>query len=88
MQHTVTKPASAAEIVILRALHGDDAIDFIAQHDGPKVSNAEEVARLRLVYTAPAFAAVFPGSAPKLPTLLSDTGIEIPEISKKTPKAE
>ncbi|CAB4198837.1 hypothetical protein UFOVP1325_3 [uncultured Caudovirales phage] len=88
IQHTLTKPVSAAEIFILRAIHGDDAISFIGTHDAPKVSNADEIARLRRVYTAPVFAKVFPGSAPKLPSLLADAGIELPEVSKKTPKAE
>ena len=89
MQQTMVKPASAAEIIILRDLHGADAIDFLAHHDGEKLNNAEEVARLRQVYGSPVFSKVFPGSLPKLPTLLVDSGIEIPEpVSKKAPKAE
>lgn len=88
IQHTLTKPASVPEIMILRSIHGDDAIDFISQHDGAKISNADELARLRRVYTVPFVSKVFPGSSPKLPSLLADAGIELPEVSKKTPKAE
>jgi hypothetical protein len=88
IQHTLTKPDSVPEIMILRSIHGEDAIEFVSAHEGAKISNADELARLRRVYTAPFVARVFPGSVPKLPSLLADAGIELPEVSKKTPKAE
>lgn len=76
-------PVTPAEIVLLRAIHGPDAISRVELLGGvnDKKPHAEEMARLREHYTAmtedgvPVIDKVFPGHAPQLPTTFIEIGI-------------
>jgi len=85
--HVVRKNGvSVAEIEILRAIHGPDAVQNITPRHQKHVNTAEELDRLRRMYrrnvaTADStyrdvVSAVFSGPRPKLPTTLADVGVD------------
>lgn len=78
--HCVPKArVSVAEVVVLKALHGADAVTNI-RHAGERRANAkEEVARLCQVYASRAEEirqSIFPGANPSVPVSLRDIGVE------------
>lgn len=75
--NTVTKRVTAAEVAILKNIHGEDAVTNAADISKSSRSNAEEVDRLRQFYGKKAVDAVFPGAMPTLPTSLAAVGIEV-----------
>lgn len=81
---SVYKPdVTVAEIVLLRAIHGEDAVTNIKPTNTGKEKPADELARLRSIYTplsnmtregTPIFDKVYPGRAPNVPKTLADIG--------------
>lgn len=87
LQHSTVRVVSAPEILILRNLHGNDALINVNDASTLERTNAEEIDRLKLFFGAEVFAKVFPGSMPKLPSTFAEVGVEV-SSSKKTAKAE
>lgn len=78
INNEIFKPAvTVAEIVILRAIHGADAVVNIQPLRNDKREHAKELNRLKDEYGDKVFSAVFPGSYPKLPIYFKDVGIDI-----------
>lgn len=66
-----------AEIVLLRAIHGEDAVVNIAvTHEQARRENRAEVERLKTTYGEKVFVACFPGRFPQLPTTLADIAVD------------
>jgi hypothetical protein len=61
---------TAPEILILRSIHGDDAVVRIVETSQDKRSNAAERERLTQLYGLPAVNKIFPGAYTPLPTEL------------------
>lgn len=86
--HVVRKSrVSVAEIEVLRAMHGDDAVLNIQPRENKKVASRDELERLRRIYRRQlntagvegrksVVDAVYPGTNPTLPTTLADIGVE------------
>lgn len=90
-------PVTPAEVVMLRAIHGPDAVSAVALINGgvnDKTSHAEELARLKATYTAqnedgkPIIDSVFPGHSPTLPTTFDEIGIAINGDEPRTAKGK
>lgn len=64
-----------AEIVMLRAIHGADAVTGVAKTREGKVLQPAERERLAGRYGAKLFTALFPGALPRLPMTLADAGL-------------
>lgn len=81
---SVHKPdVTVAEIALLRAIHGDDGVAGIKPTFIGKEKPADELYRLRSIYTplnnmtregGSIFDKVYPGRAPNVPKTLSDIG--------------
>lgn len=89
-------PVTPAEVVLLRAIHGPDAVSNIKLLNSginDKTSHAEEIARLRTHYTAvnedgkAIIDLTFPGHAPQLPTSFRDIGVSLDEPKNETAPA-
>lgn len=66
---------TAADIVILKALHGSDAVTGVEATRKTNVPQAKERDRLIGVYGARVFARIFPGAMPRMPADLSQAGL-------------
>jgi hypothetical protein len=89
LQHSTVRVVSAPEVLILRDIHGGDAVINVAEPAAIERTNAEEIDRLKLYYGAEAFSKVYPGSMPKLPTAFAEVGVEASkEANKKAIKAD
>jgi hypothetical protein len=75
-----------AEIMILRALHGDDAVHRIRVTGSAKRGSRAEHVRLVRIYGGKAVAETFPGSAPRLPDTLAEAGLR--ETNYRDPDPE
>jgi len=64
-----------AEIVVLRHLHGVESITGVVKTREGKVQQVVERERLRRIYGALVFAALFPGAVPRMPLTLADCGL-------------
>jgi len=87
IQHTVTRRVTPAEIVLLKHIHGDDSVVAPVEIESVKRSNTDEVNRLKQQYGDDVFKAVFPGAMPKVPTDLSEVGVDTGAKAKDEPKA-
>lgn len=76
---------TAAEVAVLRVIHGDDAVFDIEPTGTLKRTNREELARLTEIYgqrqpsgrnAAPAVAALFPGAAARVFEDFEELGLE------------
>ncbi len=86
LQHSTVRVVSAPEILILRDIHGSDAVINVTDSATLERTNAEEIDRLKLFFGSEAFTKVFPGSMPKLPTTFAEVGVEVSkDISPKKP---
>lgn len=72
-----------AEIVVLKAIHGEDAVIEIESTKMDKTGHADELNRLRDEYTVRLDGSgellvdkLFPGARPQLPVTLKDIGVE------------
>lgn len=76
-------PVSPAEVLLLRAIHGPDAVENLKLMPGnDRAPHGEEMARLRELYTAQDESGfivnrLFPGANPRLPVKFSDVGIDL-----------
>lgn len=97
--HSVWKDdVTVAEISLLRAIHGEDAITTIVPTFKANTKVADELDRLRNLYGQSNVSKegkrlvddVYPGRNPVLPTSLSDIGVDVLEEQPKAPapKAE
>lgn len=66
---------SVAEIAVLQAVHGQDAVTDIKPLRMTKESHAAEVDRLKLFYGPEIIKHLFPGLSPRLPVKLADVGL-------------
>lgn len=87
--NTTTRRVSAAEVLVLRNIHGDDAVTNPSESSRSSRSNSDEVERLRGLYGKAAIEKVFPGVMPTLPNTFSSVGVEIAsERSSRRQKAD
>lgn len=79
-------PVTPAEVVLLRAIHGPDAVQNVELLNGgvnDKTPHAEELQRLRDHYTAldaegaSIVGKLFPGHSPTLPTTFDEIGLAV-----------
>lgn len=77
LTNTVVKPVSVPEAIILKRLHGDDALRDGKYAGESALGNAEEIDRLKLTYGDRVFESAFPGALPSLPTTFAAAGIEV-----------
>lgn len=86
--HTVRKHGlTPAEIVVLRAVHGNDAVTQLRAERTPlkMKRNDEELERLELRYGGKVVREVcFPGHSPKLPKTFKEIGLNINAETKRT----
>lgn len=80
INNTVVKKITAAEVPVLRFIHGNDAVVNAKADETFKRTNIEEVERLKAFYGEETFAKVYPGSLPKLPATLAEVGLAEPEV--------
>jgi Mg-chelatase subunit ChlI len=66
-----------AEVVILRSIHGADAVNGFSRVVMDKREHRAELDRLRRRYGAATVDRVFPGHSPQLPVRFSDIGIDV-----------
>lgn len=89
LQHSTVRVVSAPEILILRDIHGNDAVINVTEPATLERTNAEEIERLKVFFGSEVFTKVFPGSMPKLPSTFAEVGVDVSkEPNKKTAKAE
>lgn len=78
--NTVPKTnVTVAEIVVLRSVHGDDAVVDIKPTHNCKTPHREERDRLCIIYGRPRVDKIFPGVFAKLPVSLKDIEVAPPE---------
>lgn len=76
LTNTVIRPGlTASEIMILRHIHGDDAVRGIVVQGNKNIEYQKEYDRLLKRYGKKKLTAVFPGARPVLPEKLADVGI-------------
>lgn len=77
--NTVPKTGvSVAEIVVLRAIHGEDAVVDIKATHNDKTPHREERDRLSVIYGRPIVDKIFPGTFAKLPVGLKEIELAPP----------
>ena len=87
---------TVAEIALLRAIHGDDAITTIVPTYKATVKAGEELDRLRALYGSSNVSKegkrlvddIYPGRAPQLPTTLADIDVDAVEEDEPVAKAK
>jgi hypothetical protein len=88
---------TVAEIMVLRAIHGQDSVFNIVGTAGERRNAIEERERLTQKYTArtedgkPVVMAIFPGAMPQLPKSLKEIGEDdgdVPAIKGRKSKAQ
>lgn len=83
--HTVQKKdMSPAEVIILRAEHGSDAVVELEKTVADFTTPGEELERLASIYGEKKVAEAFPGARPHVPMTFSEIGIRINEETRKT----
>lgn len=95
----IDKPdVTPAEILLLKHVHGDDAIINVQFVREGKIDQRKERERLLNFFGQRVFVAVFPGSLPRMPTTLEEAGMNEdgsltepttydPENERETPDA-
>jgi hypothetical protein len=79
---------TAAEVVILKHIHGTDSIVNVEKTREDRREHPKECARLARVYGKKVFEALFPGISPRLPVTLSDIGLDERGMSASTAEDE
>lgn len=80
---------SVPEVLVLRAIHGNDAIVNITATEGRNVSQKAEFDRLAQKYRVRTsddkalVPSLFPGAIPQLPTRLAEIGIDVECLSEQ-----
>lgn len=78
MTNEVFKPGvTPAEVAVLRALHGANAVVKIQPTVMDKRPHAQEFDRLKQAYGDKVVTAAFPGALPQLPVNFKDIGIDV-----------
>jgi hypothetical protein len=67
---------SPAEVLVLRHIHGNDAVVNVRPNGNDRGRSVDERGRLTERYRKH-FSAVFPGSAPTLPDTFADIGVDV-----------
>lgn len=70
-----------AEILLLRQVHGVDAVHQVSAKGTDKRPHREEVERLSNTYGAKVVAAAFPGLNPQLPVTFKDIGVDAVSVA-------
>jgi hypothetical protein len=86
VQHTVVRAVTAAEVPLLREVHGSDAVVNGQAMVVTKRTQAAEIARLKDEYGAQVFSKVYAGTFPKLPSTFDEVGLEIQKSETKPAK--
>lgn len=86
VQHVVAKLVTPAEAVVIKFLHGQDAVINPVINGQVKRSNQDELTRLRDEYSSDVITQVYPGAAPRLPDTFADAGIVAEEPETKPAK--
>lgn len=86
VQNTVTKIITAAEVPILRQIHGSDAVINGQGLVTTKRTQTQEIARLKAEYGANVFAKVYAGTYPQLPSTFVEVGLDIEKPDTKPAK--
>jgi len=76
---------TAAEIAVLRAVHGNDSVREIKVQDNAKTNHEEERERLMLLYSSDFIASLF-GKFGDLPETLEAARVEVDMIVQAEPK--
>lgn len=77
-KHEVFKsPVTPPEVVLLRMVHGDDAVVNVKALGMDKREHRRELDRLRARYGAENVERAFPGHSPSLPVRFADIGIDL-----------
>lgn len=85
--NTVIKPRiSAAEAVVLRAIHGPATFVSVTRAGSAEVSQADERERLSKIYDNELLAKLFPGAMSQIPVTLADAGLTVADEPEKTSK--
>jgi hypothetical protein len=79
---------TAAEIVLLRALHGEDAVINMAETRQTRREHRAERERLAAYYGERVLADCFPGALSRLPTTLAEAGIGVEQDEPETAAEE
>lgn len=82
-QVTFKPEVTVAEIVMLRSIHGEDAITDILPVRMDRRTHEEELDRLNRIYTEPAVKRIWSGFRPRLPVSLKDIGISRADIEAR-----
>lgn len=81
-----------AEILVLKALHGADAVLNIVKTRARNIDSRKEMDRLKAYYGDKVVLDLFPGAAPVLPKTLREAGLdaqpEAPDDHEEEPAAE
>ena len=85
MLNTVTKRVSAAEVPILRQLHGSDAVVKANEFQPSDNDTHTEIERLEVIY-GPVVRQIYSGPVPRLITSFAEVGIAggEPVVEKKS----
>jgi hypothetical protein len=75
MLNTATKRISAAEVPILRSIHGAESVVKFSEFEVSAATQAEEIERLEAIY-GPAVRQVYTGAIPRLITTFAEVGVE------------
>jgi hypothetical protein len=86
LENTVVKEVSAAEIPVIKSLHGHDSVINIKKTRVEAVDHKEERDRLEKEYTLPVVEKLFPGVLGKLPQTLVEIGVEEPSVEATSKK--
>lgn len=86
LENTIIKEVSAAEIPVLKSLHGHDAVVNIKKTKVEAIDSKVERERLERFYTPAVVEKLFPGVLGKLPQTLVDIGEEEPVVEATSKK--
>lgn len=84
LANTIMKrDVTPAELIVLRAMHGDECIASIQWQGKKELGSDNELDRLRGIYNTKngqeLFIKLFPGAAPKMPSTFKEIGYDVTE---------
>lgn len=86
--NTVIREVSAAEVPLLRSIHGPAVFAKIEKSRSDAVGSIEERDRLSKLYAEDLLEKLFPGALGKLPLTLAEVGVEQPVVEAPAKKAK
>jgi hypothetical protein len=75
MLNTATKRISAAEVPILRSIHGSESITKFSEFEVSEIPQVEEIERLERIYGS-SVRQIYSGVMPRLITTFSEVGVD------------